>query len=195
MAHSKDKLHRVTGNMDDHLGDVVSKTRRNDVFEGSIDVRTKPFKKNRRHNQAEYDSQYNEQMDALRNMSAADWATNRADYLERGRTPDSLRAQQATRDSALVDKIAELREQGMSRSEAREQASKWMDGQAALHELDGIAGGDITASSRVGDKRVNSSLGSQWRSRVGDIDRAVLEFARTNPGVDLRTVNINLMFE
>lgn len=34
MAHSKDKLHRVTRKMDDHLDDVVKKVKRNDTFDG-----------------------------------------------------------------------------------------------------------------------------------------------------------------
>ncbi|MEW1963143.1 polymorphic toxin type 15 domain-containing protein [Microbacterium sp. NPDC077644] len=194
MGHSKDRLHQLTDNIDNHVGDVVRRVRGTDHFDGSIDVNVRPFRRNRNHDSAEYNRQYNEQMDTLQNMSAADWLRNRIEYLEHGRPADSLRAQQAARDAALADKIAELRAGGMSRSEARDAASTWMQSQAALHRLDGIAGGDVTDISRVGDSRVNSSLGSQWRTRVGDIDRAIIDYVNANPGVDLSTLNINLVF-
>ena len=194
MAHSKDKLHRVTRNMDDHLDDMVKKVKRNDRFDSDVDVNMKKFKKNKNHDSAEYTRQYNEQMETLQDMSAADWLRNRVEYLENGRTSDSLRAQQAARDAALKDKVFELREGGMSRSEAKDRASEWLKSQAALHRLDGIAGGDVTDISGVGDSRINSSLGAQWRSRVGDIDRAVVDFVKNNPGVNLNDVGINITF-
>lgn len=40
---------------------------------------------------------------------------------------------------------------------------------------------------------MNSSLGSQWRSRVGDIDRAIIDFVNNNPGVNLDDVSINVI--
>ena len=72
-------------------------------------------------------------------------------------------------------------------------AAEWLKGQAALHRLDGIAGGDVTDISRVGDTRINSSLGSQWRTRVGDIDTAIIDYVNANPGIDLNDVNINVI--
>jgi hypothetical protein len=109
-------------------------------------------------------------------------------------TPDSLRAQENARAAALKAKILELREQGQSRSEAAENASSWLATQAATHRLDGIAGGNVTDISGVGDARINSSLGSQWRSRVGDIDAAVVRFIQSHPGVDLSDVYMNVTF-
>lgn len=192
-VHARDRLHQLTDNMNDHLDGVVRQVRDNDRFDNTIDVSLKRFKRNRNHDSAEYNRQYNEQMDTLQSMSAADWLRNRIEYLENGRTPDSLRAQQNARDDALQNRIAELREQGQSRAEARQNAQEWLDTQAATHRLDGIAGGDVTDISGVGDSRINSSLGSQWRSRVGDIDAAVINFVNANPGVDLDSVNINVI--
>lgn len=196
MAHSKDKLHRVTRNMDDHLDDVVKKVKRTDRFDRDVDVNMKKFKKNKNHDSAEYNRQYNEQMETLQDMSAADWLKNRVEYLENGRTPDSLRAQQAARDAARDNRISELldADDSLSYEDASTLASEWLSSRAALHRLDGIAGGDVTDISRVGDARVNSSLGSQWRSRVGDIDRAVVDFVKNNPGVNLNDVGINITF-
>ncbi|WP_217577050.1 polymorphic toxin type 15 domain-containing protein, partial [Streptomyces sp. GbtcB7] len=78
----------------------------------------RPFKRNKKHDPVEYDRQYNEQMDALQQMPLSDWLRNRTEYVQNGRTPDSLRAQENARAAALKAKILELREQGQSRSEA-----------------------------------------------------------------------------
>lgn len=192
-AHARDRLHQLTDNMNDHLDNVVRQVRDIDRFDDSIDVSLKRFNRNKNHDSAEYNRQYNEQMNTLQSMSAADWLRNRIDYLDNGRTPDSLRAQQDARTDALNNKIAELREQGQSRADAKQNAQDWLRTQAATHRLDGIAGGDVTDISGVGDSRVNSSLGSQWRTRVGDIDAAIIDFVTANPGVDLNSVNINII--
>lgn len=183
------------------LGDMLrglkGKQRRNrDGVEDidTFDVTLKPFKRNKKHDPVEYNRQYNEQIDTLQNMSVADWRRNRSEYLENGRTSDSLRAQQNARDTALQDKILELREKGQSKAEATQNAQQWLSTQAATHRLDGIAGGDVTDISGVGDSRINSSLGSQWRSRVADIDAAVGSYVAANPGADLSNVFMNVVF-
>ncbi|KQZ83020.1 hypothetical protein ASD56_11780 [Microbacterium sp. Root166] len=192
-VHARDRLHQLSDNMNDHLDAVVRQVRDADQFNNSIDVSLKRFKRNRNHDSAEYNRQYNEQMDTLQNMTVGDWLRNRIEYLENGRTPDSLQAQRTARDSALNDKYDELRDEGLSPQEAQQAAERWLATQAATHRLDGIAGGDVTDVSGVGDSRINSSLGSQWRSRVGDIDSAVVGYVDANPGVDLDNVFINVV--
>lgn len=192
-AHADHKLHQLTANIDGHLDTVVRQVRDLDNFDGKVDVSLKRFKRNSKHDSAEYQRQYDEQMATLQSMPLSDWLKNRIEFLEKGRTSDSLRAQENARDIGLKDKITELRRAGKSRDEAKQIAEEWMKGQAALHRLDGIAGGNVTDISRVGDTRINSSLGSQWRSRVGDIDRAVIDFLNANPGVDLDNTYINIV--
>lgn len=192
-VHARDKLHQLADNVNDHLDNVVKQVKDVDRFDTSIDVSLKQFKRNKNHDSPEYNRQYNEQMDTLQSMSAADWLRNRIDYLENGRTPDSLRAQQAARDAAFNAKVTELRRSGESRASAQQIAEQWLSGQAATHRLDGIAGGDVTDISGVGDSRINSSLGSQWRSRVGDVDTAIINFVNANPGVDLNNVSLNVV--
>ncbi|MEJ1089540.1 polymorphic toxin type 15 domain-containing protein, partial [Microbacterium sp. Mu-80] len=188
------KLHQLTANMDGHLDDVIRQVRDADNYDGKVDVSLKKFKKNSKHDSAEYKRQYDEQMDTLQKMPLSDWIKNRIEYLENGRTSDSLRAQQNARDDALDNKIVELLEEnGGDFDKATKDATDWMDSQAALHRLDGIAGGNVTDISRVGDTRINSSLGSQWRSRVGDIDQAVINFLNNNPGVDMDNTFINVV--
>ena len=183
------------------LGDLVRKlrakqsTNRDGVVEiDTFDVTLRPFRRNRRHDPTEYDRQYTEQMTTLQTMSVADWRRNRQEYLANGRTSDSLRAQQYARDAALKDKVLELREAGQSKAEATQNAREWLTHQAATHRLDGIAGGDVTDISGVGDSRINSSLGSQWRTRVGDIDAAVDAYVAANPGADLSNVYMDIAF-
>ena len=183
------------------LGDMVrglrGKQRRNrDGIEDidTFDVTLRPFKRNRKHDPVEYDRQYNEQMDALQQMPLSDWLRNRTEYVQNGRTPDSLRAQEYARGIAEKKKFAELIRSGQSPDAARTNAAEWMRTQAATHRLDGIAGGDVTDISGVGDSRINSSLGSQWRTRVGDIDAAVVRYIQANPGADLSSVYMNVVF-
>jgi hypothetical protein len=165
-----------------------------DKYDDKVDFTLKIFMKNKNHDSVEYNRQYNEQMDTLQKTPLSDWLKNRVEYLDNGRTPDSVRAQQAARDAAFRDMYDDLRDQGLSKDAADKAAKEWLRTQAATHRLDGIAGGDVTDISGVGDTRVNSSLGSQWRSRVSDIDRAVIEFIEDNPGADLSSTFINVVF-
>ena len=192
-AHAKDKLHQLTDNLDGHLDDIIRSVRDNDRYDDTVDVSIRRFNRNQNHHSAEYNRQYNEQLDTLQNMTAADWVRNRIQYLENGRTSDSLRAQQNARDTALNAKITELRRNGESRESAQQIAQEWLGNQAALHRLDGIAGGNVADISGVGDSRINSSLGSQWRSRVSDIDSSIIAFVDANPGVNLNDVSISVV--
>jgi hypothetical protein len=188
------KLHQLLDNLDGHFDDVMRQVKDRDKYDDKVDVTLKKFKKNKDHDSVEYNRQYNEQMDTLQKTPLSDWLKNRVEYLDNGRTPDSLRAQQAARDAAFRDMYDDLRDQGLSKDAADKAAKEWLRTQAATHRLDGIAGGDVTDISGVGDTRINSSLGSQWRSRVSDIDRAVIEFIEDNPGADLSSTFINVVF-
>jgi hypothetical protein len=188
------KLHQLLDNLDGHFDDVMRQVKDRDKYDDKVDVTLKRFKKNKNHDSVEYNRQYNEQMDTLQTTPLSDWLKNRVEYLDNGRTPDSLRAQQAARDAAFRDMYDDLRDQGLSKDAADKAAKEWLRTQAATHRLDGIAGGDVTDISGVGDTRINSSLGSQWRSRVSDIDRAVVEFIEDNPGADLSSTFINVVF-
>jgi len=51
-----------------------------------------------------------------------------------------------------------------------------------LHDPDQIAGGDPMTIKRLGLKRINSSIGSQWKTNVIEIDDAVAKIpARRRP--------------
>jgi hypothetical protein len=52
---------------------------------------------------------------------------------------------------------------------------------AALHNPDMIAGGKDVVTS-MGDRGVNSSIGSQWQHRVGELDKAALDIPESERG-------------
>lgn len=161
----------------------------------TVDVEVRRFTRNPKHDAVEYQRQLDEQLAAIREIPLDQWQRNRADYGEAGRTAASEAAQRQARENALQERILELREQGLSRQDATEQANEWLRTQAATHRLDGIAGGDQVDISGVGDSPVNSSLGSQWRHRVAALDAAVAQYVLDHPGVDLSTVRFDITWK
>ncbi|MBE7956392.1 MULTISPECIES: polymorphic toxin type 15 domain-containing protein [Microbacterium] len=161
-----------------------------------VDVTIQRFNRNPQHRSEQFDEQLNEQIDMLENTTMADWVLNRVDYIRGGRPSDSTVMQQMTRDVAHQDALREIMREnpGLDLATATRFVDQWMGTQAALHRLDGIAGGDVTDVPRVGDGNVNFSLGSQWKDRVADLDAAVIDFMQKNPGVDLNTVFMNIHF-
>lgn len=161
-----------------------------------VDITIRRFTRNDAHRPEQFDDQLNEQIDTLENTTMADWLLNRLDYLRDGRPSASRAEQQATRDLAHREALEEimLDNPDLDLATATRFVDQWMETQAALHRLDGIAGGDVTDVPRVGDGDVNSSLGSQWQNRVADLDAGVIKFLQENPGVDLSTVFMNISF-
>lgn len=204
IVRSLDDMPALTRQLADMIRKHKKKQRENndgvndvDRFDGDatrIEVRVKRFKQNPKHDTDEFNRQLDEQMDQIQRMSLADWLRNREAYEADGRPSESNRAQQNERDQAFLDMYNALRKEGVDRDTAKQAATDWLATQSATHRLDGIAGGDVTDISWVGDARVNSSLGSQWRTRIGDIQSQVDAFVAANPGVDLDNVFLNVLF-
>ncbi|HEM3641757.1 TPA: hypothetical protein U1C36_000856 [Streptococcus suis] len=55
-----------------------------------------------------------------------------------------------------------------------------------------MAGGFASNVTGVGDAGVNSSIGSQWKSRVGTIDDVIDGLVRTTPYEDLDKIYLNV---
>jgi hypothetical protein len=102
----------------------------------------------------------------MNELTIDEYLKNRDRYIAEGRAIEGNAAQKMARQEALKDKIAELRKQGLSRADATKQASEWLETKAALHNPDQIAGGRADTIGGMGDKRVNSSIGSQWKYRI-----------------------------
>ena len=105
---------------------------------------------------------------------------------------EAKKQQEITREKALHDRIAENQEKGMSFSKAKQEAEEWIKDQAALHEPDQIAGGDPTKVIRMGDAKVNSSIGSQWKSRVNQLADGVNEYAKGKTREELENTKMNV---
>lgn len=71
---------------------------------------------------------------------------------------------------------------GAAQQQAAAMAAEVMSTLAALHNPDLYAGGKDVVTE-MGDKRVNSSIGSQWRSRVGVLDEAANSIPEAERGV------------
>jgi hypothetical protein len=125
------------------------------------------------------------QQDGLNRLTVAQFLANRDQYLRKalligyGRDPKGDAVQQELRKEALQDKVAELLtdNEALSTKEARDQAEKWLDTQAALHDPNQVAGGHAHLVTGLGDARVNSSIGAQWPKRIKGIDIHIRKYA------------------
>ena len=119
--------------------------------------------------ETEFERQLKGQEKGLNDMTADEFLTNLDAFDPKKSRSLSKNAQQETRTKAFNDirakKLQELKDQGVSAREADKQskahAESVMNTMAALHNPDMSAGGGIQTTD-IGDKSVNSSLGSQW---------------------------------
>lgn len=144
----------------------------------------------------EFEKQVKAQEDGLNNMTIDEFLKNREKYKQNGRdTQEGGDAQRRAREKAKMEKINELREQGMPRKEAEAEADKWLSKQAALHNPDQVAGGDPTKVTGVGDRKVNSSIGAQWGNGQADkLEQQVRDNIKENntPPEDLSKRKMNV---
>lgn len=133
------------------------------------------FKKNAKGSPAEYDRQLKGQQDGLNNMTAKEYLAGRKAYTgERAST-------EAARKKYEASLIEQYRNSGHSKVDSGKMAADKMKTLNALHNPDMIAGGkDITTD--FGDAGVNKSIGSQWKSRVSDLDQAAEEAIKNGQG-------------
>lgn len=94
----------------------------------------------------------------------------------------------------IFNKTKELRRQGYNKKQAGLMAKVWAKGKSALHGPDQIAGGRADNITGLGDSRINSSIGSQWRSRVLMLDAYISEQAvHFSADTKLSELNIKLL--
>ncbi|RRN71289.1 transposase [Peribacillus simplex] len=150
------------------------------------------FKQNPKHNTEEFARQLKDQEKGLNDLTIDEYLKNRERYIKEGRALEGNAAQKAARVKAYLDKVDELRDKGLSRKESEKQATVWINEQAALHNPDQIAGGNPLDIGGMGDKRVNSSLGSQWRYRIDVIDEQIKSIAASMTEVDKKSIFLNV---
>lgn len=150
------------------------------------------FKRNIKHDSEEFVWQLKEQEKGMNELTVDEYLKNREMYLENGRAIEGNAAQQAAREKALNKKIEELFESGMSWEEAETKANSWLKTKAALHNPDQIAGGNPLNIGGVGDKRVNSSIGSQWKYRIDIVDDQIDVLAQTMTPEQRKNTYLNI---
>jgi predicted ribonuclease toxin of YeeF-YezG toxin-antitoxin module len=154
-----------------------------------IEVR---FNHNAKHDAEEFARQLRLQEEGMNKLTIEEYLRNRERYIKEGRAFESKAVQQAARERAYINKYEELRDSGLSYQEAKKQATKWLDTQAALHNPDMIAGGNPLIIGGMGDKGVNSSIGSQWRYRIDAIDEEIRKAASNMTQDQLRDTYLNI---
>lgn len=128
---------------------------------------------------AEFATQVRDQETGLNKLKLENWDKNVQAYADRqaaggsGRDPRGAKKQEEFREEyrrnrvrqeVAADRTSRTPDQKEAIAEAK--VAKEMRGLAALHDPDQIAGGDPTNITRLGSRRINSSLGSQWRVKA-----------------------------
>ena len=192
MAATQNKLRSIFANNDaamrEALGsgeDVLDEIKRIDEIEVE-------FNYNSKFDEAEFARQLADQQKGMNELTVREYLDNRQKYIEQGRAIENNAAQQAAREKAFVDKVDELQDAGLSLKEAEEQAEKWLDTQAALHNPDQVAGGYASNVGGVGDKGVNSSIGSQWRYRIDGVDAQIKKMAESMSEAEKNSTYLNV---
>ncbi|HEK9100049.1 hypothetical protein KFD70_10455 [Bacillus pfraonensis] len=189
-AAAKDDAYQLAkGNGGSEVNKEVSDAANNRARIDEIEVQ---FKRNPKHDEEEFLRQLQNQEDGMGRLTVDEFIRNRDQYLLEGRSKQGNAAQRLARKQAIQDKIDELMEEGLSFREAEEQASKWIKGKAALHDPDQIAGGHPLTITGMGDSRINSSLGSQWKSRIVDVDKKIREVAENISGEEKKSTYLNV---
>ncbi|MED0952076.1 polymorphic toxin type 15 domain-containing protein [Bacillus mobilis] len=140
----------------------------------------------------EFARQLKDQEKGMNELTVHEYWENRNRFIDKGRAIEGNAYQQAARERALRDKIDELFEQGLTLKEAKTQANEWMKTQAALHNPDQVAGGRPEIIGGMGDKRVNFSIGSQWRTRIKIVDKQIEEIAKNMTSEQLKNTYLNV---
>jgi hypothetical protein len=94
----------------------------------------------------------------------------------------------------LGRKIKELVKNGLDIEAAEQQAKDWLKTQAVLQNPDQIAGGSGKVISDLGNKNINSSIGSQWRwNRADSLFKQISEQAANIPKEDWGEIYLNII--
>ncbi len=177
---------RVADNFADDIGEEIPR----------LDEVSVEFEYKDKFDETEFSRQLKGQQDGLNDLTVQEYFDNRERYLKEGRSKEGSKAQKAARKKALEDKTRELILSGDTPDVAEKKAKEWMKEQAALHDPDQIAGGDPTKIRGVGDSRINSSLGVQWKKRIDAMDEQIRKLAAGLSPEELKTtyLNINLSY-
>ncbi|CDH26787.1 polymorphic toxin type 15 domain-containing protein [Xenorhabdus bovienii] len=148
----------------------------------------------------EYAAQLRRQQDAINNMSPGEFKIARDAYKKNKRNSQAAGAQENFRvslENDIADNVSrDLIRKGMSPKKAdeiaKEKAKNALQGLAALHEPDMVAGGyGQHAPKKMGDSGINSAIGGSWKGgRIKSLDNAAKE--AVDSGLGDAKMNIQL---
>lgn len=150
------------------------------------------FKRNAKHDSEEFTRQLKQQEEGMNSLTVEEYMKNRARYIAKGRSKEGNALQKAVRQNAYAEKVIELREKGCSPVKAEEEAKKWMNTKAALHGPDQVAGGNPEKIDGIGDAAINSSLGSQWKYRINEVDEKIAKAAEKMTEAERKNTYLNI---
>ena len=115
----------------------------------------------------------------LNKMTVGQYLENRAQYEAIGRSGEAAQgAMRAKMEKTIADSMEDSLLKKFAPAEAAAKAAQGakeaMSSLAALHGPDLKAGGS-GALTGMGHAGINSSLGAQWGSKVGDMDKAAMK--------------------
>jgi Novel toxin 15 len=145
---------------------------------------------------AEMERQLAGQQAGLNNMTVQEYLDGRKQFADvgRGSGKPAVDARAAYQDKVQDELQNRYMSQGMSAPAAKRlavtDAEDQMKTLAALHNPDMVAGGSNVIGD-MGDRQVNSSIGSQWKGRVNDLDKA----AQGVPDNERSTTRMNAKLE
>ncbi|WP_340621562.1 polymorphic toxin type 15 domain-containing protein [Xenorhabdus siamensis] len=150
----------------------------------------------------EYADQLRRQQDAINNMSPSEFKTARDAYKKNKRNSKAASAQEDFRNDTerdISDKIYRgLIRKGKDPSEAKEianvKAKEALQGLAALHEPDMVAGGfGQYAPKKMGDSKINSAIGGSWSGkRIKSLDSGAKDAVDSGLGDAKMNVQLEL---
>jgi len=160
----------------DKIKNMLGKNKRTDKTPKLTPKKVPCFNKNKKGTSKEYDRQLKDQQNGLNDLTAEE-------YLE-GRKAFSSVKRKSTKEVRIEFKkklIDDYKNDGMSKAKATQVATEKMKTLHALHNPDLIAGGTDKVTT-FGDKSVNQSIGSQWKKRVDDLDKAAEKAKKEGKG-------------
>jgi len=134
------------------------------------------FNKNKKGTPKEYDRQLKDQQNGLNDLTAEE-------YLEGRKAYSSVKRKSTAVDRKKFKKklIDDYKNDGMPTAKANQVATEKMKTLHALHNPDLIAGGKDKVTT-FGDKSVNQSIGSQWKTKLDDLDKAAEKAKKEGKG-------------
>ena len=143
------------------------------------------------------------QEDGINKLTVFEWLTNRKTFKEKGRL-SSQTAQNDARDAYKRRKMFDymlLSAENFKYDEITKKVEDELSSLAALHNPDQIAGGNFDDVTAMGDKRINSSIGSQWgtkdKGRAQNLEDELLKVLEGPPKIDeeqQKYIKMNVIF-